>query len=504
MTFSLWQNVPFACVLLPLFGAAVGSALPRKAARAWAALLIAAVVGLSCWFMAEMSASGEAYAYPMGHFPAPWGNELRAGPLEALLGLMFSLLTLICLVGGGKRLETDITPGRQGLYHSVLLLMLSALMAQVYTNDLFTAYVFVEIMTIAGCGLIAVRASKGQALVSAVRYMVMNLIGSALFLLGIILLYDLTGHLLMPNLKESVAALAAAGEYELPLTVVVALLCTGLACKSALFPFHTWVPDAYSAGTPTSTALLASLVSKSYIVLIVKVILRVIGREVILGTHVCDILFCFGAAGMLAGSIAAIRTRDARRMIAWSSVAQIGYIFMGIGLATEAGMAAALFHIVSHAAAKSLLFLSVEPLSDASGGRGSVEHLRGAGFRAPLAGAAFTAGALSVTGLPLLGGFVSKLLLGSAAAAQGGARGWIGLASLAVSTLLNVMYMVRTVLVIWSHPSQENEPPLREPARRPGLRLTVALIVLMAANVGLFLFASPIAETLREGLAVFG
>ena len=502
MRYLLWQNIPFACVLIPLFGAAVGSVLPRRAARAWAAFLITAVTALSGWFAAEMTGFGGAYAYPMGHFPAPWGNELRAGPLEALMGLMFSALTLLCLVGGGKRLEQDITAGRQGLYHSILLLMLSALMAQVYTNDLFTAYVFVEIMTIAGCGLIAARAQKGQALVSSVRYMVMNLIGSALFLLGIILLYDLTGHLLMPNLKEAVAALHATGEYELPLTVVVALLCAGLSVKSALFPFHTWVPDAYSAGTPTSTALLASLVSKSYIFLLVKVILRVIGREVILDTGLFDVLFGFGVTGMIAGSVVAIRTGDARRMVAWSSVAQIGYIFMGIGLGTEAGMAAALFHIVAHAAAKSLLFLSVEPLSDASGHLGSIAHLRGAGFRSPPAGVAFTVGALSVTGMPLLGGFVSKMLLGQAAVAQAGARGWIGLAALALSTLLNVMYMVRTVLVLWSHGNAD--APDAPHTWQGGARLAAALAALTIANIALFCFASPIAEMLRTGMAAFG
>ncbi len=497
---ALWQSIPFACVLIPLFGAAVCSVLPRRIARTWATALVALVTGLSGWFMAEMGAFGRPYAYPMGHFGAPIGNELRAGPMEAVMGLMFSGLTLICLIGGARRLEKDVTGGRHGLYHALILLMLSALMAQVYTNDLFTAYVFVEIMTIAGCGLIAARAQKGQALVASVRYMVMNLIGSALFLLGIILLYDLTGHLLMPNLREAVAALHAEGRYDLQLTVVVALLCTGLAAKGALFPFHTWVPDAYSNGTPTSSALLASLVSKSYIVLLVKVVLRVIGADVIISTNVHDILFGFGIIGMLAGSIVAIRSADVRRMIAWSSVAQIGYIFMGIGLGTEAGMTAALFHIIAHAAAKSILFLAIEPLSDASGGHGSLGRLRGAGFRSPLAGVAFTVGALSLTGLPLLGGFASKLNLGIAALDCGGARAWISLAALALSTLLNVLYMVRIVLVIWSH----GEAPEGSQTAVTGNRLDFALVLLIASNVGLFFFAAPILESLRAGIGLFG
>ena len=152
-------------------------------------------------------------------------------------------------------------------------------MAQVYTNDAFTAYVVVEIMTISACSLIDAR-TKGRTLVAATRYMIMNLLGAVLFLLGIILLYDLTGHLLMSNMKEAVAELHATGEYTLPLTVVVALISIGLSIKSALFPFHTWVPDAYGYTTPASSAILSSLVSKGYIFLLIKIMYRVIGLDV--------------------------------------------------------------------------------------------------------------------------------------------------------------------------------------------------------------------------------
>lgn len=175
-------------------------------------------------------------------------------------------------------------------------------MAQVYTNDIFTAYVFLEIMTIAACSLITAR-TKGRTLVAATRYMILNLIGSGLFLLGIILLYDLTGHLLMSNIQQAVAALHQTGEYTLPLTVVVALMTIGLSIKSALFPFHSWVPDAYSYSTPTSAAVLSSLVSKGYIFLLIKIMYRAIGLETIASTRIDDVLFVFGLVGMVMGSL---------------------------------------------------------------------------------------------------------------------------------------------------------------------------------------------------------
>ena len=411
----------------------------------------------------------------------------------------------ISLLGGKADLEEDILPEKQNLYYIMMDLLAASLFALCYTNDMFTGYVFIEINTIAACSIVMAKDS-GQTILATIRYLMMSLVGSGVFLFGVSMLYTITGHLLMPNLRETVAALRAQGAYLPQLTVVVTLLCAGLAAKSALFPFHTWVPDAYSSGTPTSSALLASLVSKSYIVLLVKVIMRVIGPDVILDTGICDVLFAFGVIGMVAGSVVAIRSGRIRRMIAWSSVAQIGYIFMGIGLGIEAGMTAALFHIIAHAAAKSVLFLSVEPLSDASGGQGRLEHMRGAGYRAPLAGVAFTVGALSLTGLPFLGGFVSKLNLGLAALARGGIRSWVGLAALALSTLLNVLYMVRAVLVIWSH----GEPGAASAGSRDtagctsGFRLNLALAALTAANILLFFFASPIMSTLRQGIELFG
>ena len=334
MALELWQSIPYACILLPLGSAAMTSVLKGKFAKRWAFLVMTVVTVLNAILTVIMAQRGGSYTYMMGHYPAPWGNEIRAGQLEAVTGFFFGLIMLLSLMGGVKKVEEHILHDKQSLYYVMLLLLTAALMAQVYTNDIFTAYVFLEIMTIAACSLITAR-TKGRTLVAATRYMIMNLVGSGLFLLGIILLYDLTGHLLMSNIKEAVSALHASGDYHQPLTVVVAVITIGLSIKSALFPFHTWVPDAYSYATPTSSAVLSSLVSKGYIFLLMKIYYRVIGLDVVASTGILNVLFVFALVGMVMGSISAIRQSDIRRMIAFSSVAQIGYIYMGIGLGTE-------------------------------------------------------------------------------------------------------------------------------------------------------------------------
>lgn len=188
--------------------------------------------------------------------------------------------------------------GKTFLYYVLSDLLLSSLLALVYTNDLFTAYVFVEINTIAACGLIMIR-QNGRTIKASARYMIMSLLGSGLFLMGLCMLYDLTGHLLMSNIKEQAALIYSSGEYRIPLLIVIALMSVGLAIKSALFPFHAWLPDAYGYSTVSSAAILSSLVSKGYIFLLIKIIYRVIGFDIFNSSKIINILFVFGLMGMI-------------------------------------------------------------------------------------------------------------------------------------------------------------------------------------------------------------
>ena len=377
---NLVQNFPFMNIIMCLASGVISSVLPAKKARAWTLTLLTVLLAMSGCVLAFVLGTGESYVYMMGHFPAPWGNEIRVGILEGVMAVVFCLIMLLSVAGGGKYIARDIAETKQNLFYVLVNLMMSSLLALIYTNDMFTAYVFIEINTIAAGGLILIR-ETGHTLVAATKYMIMSLIGSGLILIGISMLYGITGHLLMSNMKETVAELNANGQYTMPLTVVIVLMCVGLAIKSALFPFHSWLPDAYSYGTASSSAILSSLVSKSYIFLLLKIFYRVIGVEVIETHHVGNLLFVLGVLGMILGSVRAMRQVDIRRMIAYSSVAQIGYIYMGIGIGTKTGMLAAIFHIISHAASKSMLFIAARGLSEVSDDSKLFEELKGAGYR---------------------------------------------------------------------------------------------------------------------------
>ena len=254
-------NFPFFSILLSLFSGTICSILPGRAAKVVNRIVIAAVGVMSGILLVYLLGTGESFVYWMGHFPAPWGNEIRAGVLEAGMALFFCIIMYLSMAGGAHKLFDEVEESKHNLYYILINLLLSSLLALVYTNDMFTAYVFVEINTISACGLIMIR-QVGRTIEAAVRYMIMSLLGSGLLLFGLCIMYDLTGHLLMSNIKESVSVLIQTGEYQIPLIVSVALMCVGLCIKSALFPLHAWLPDAYGYSTVSSAAILSSLVSK--------------------------------------------------------------------------------------------------------------------------------------------------------------------------------------------------------------------------------------------------
>lgn len=492
------QNFPFFSIMLSMFSGILSSILPAGAAKWLNRMVITIIGGLSFVLLCYLAVTGESYTYMMGHFPAPWGNEIRAGILEAGMAFFFCIVMLLSMLGGSYKLLEDVPEEKQSLYYILVNLLLSSLLALIYTNDIFTAYVFVEINTITACGLIMIRGT-GQTIEAAVRYMIMSLLGSGMLLLGICTLYDLTGHLLMSNMKEQVAMLAQTGQYTVPLLVTIGLISVGLAIKSALFPFHAWLPDAYGYSTASSAAILSSLVSKGYIFLLIKLIYRVFGFEVFHDSRIINVLFVFGLMGMIFGSLSAIREKDLFRMIAFSSVAQIGYIFMGIGMGTQAAMAASVFHILSHGATKSLLFISATGLSDASDGSKKFTELTGAAYRAPCAASAFTVGALSMVGVPLFAGFISKLLFAQAAVQNSG-KMLPALVVLGISTVLNAMYFMKTVICIFT-PAGESAKD-RNPVT--GKALYVATLVgFVILNLILGVNSQPIVELIRQGLAMF-
>lgn len=489
------QNIPFFSIIFSMFSGIVSSVLSGKNAKRLNTVVVFFVGAISFVLFLYLSQKGESYTYRMGHFPAPWGNEIRAGVLEAFMAFFFCVVMFFSLIGGRKHLAKEIEENKVNLYYILVNLLLSSLLALIYTNDLFTAYVFVEINTISACGLIMVR-QTGRTIEAATRYMIMSLLGSGLLLIGICLLYDLTGHLLMSYIQMEVAIIVEQRMYTVPIVLAIAFISIGLAIKSALYPFHSWLPDAYGYSTASSAAILSSLVSKGYIFLLIKIFYRIIGFSIIKESKIIHILFVFGICGMIMGSLGAIKENDIRRMIAFSSVAQIGYIYIGIGLGTKLAMTAGIFHIFSHAASKALLFIAAVGITDASNESKKFVDLTGAGYRNMMAGVGFTIGSLSMVGVPLFSGFISKFMFAQSSLQVPG-KMLPALIVLGISTILNTVYFMKTVIRIYTPSKESTNGKIRF---YTNLSYSVSIICFGIVNVTLGLWSQPIVEMIQTGL----
>ena len=494
---SFIYNIPFFSIMLCMVGSIISSALHGKAVKYFCYGIITTVGIMSLMLFLNLRESGEIIVYQMGNFSAPWGNELRASMLEAGMAFIFCVIMLFSVIGGRMFMEREVVEKKHNLYYVLINLLLSSLVAIIYTNDLFTAYVFVEINTIAACGLIMIR-QTGKTIEAATRYMIMSLLGSGLILIGISITYDCTGNLLMSSIHEQIVSIYSTGEYNIPIVIAIALMSVGIAIKSALYPFHSWLPDAYGYSSVGASAILSSLVSKGYIFLLIKIFYRVIGIDIINSSKIVDVLFVFGLVGMIMGSISAMHENDIRRMIAFSSVAQIGYIYMGIGLGTKLGMVASIFHIIAHGITKALLFITVAGLTDVSGTSRKFTDLTGAAYRNKIAGAVFTVASLSMVGIPMLSGFISKLLF-SQAAVGSGIKMLPTLIVLAISTIFNAIYFLKTVIRIYT-PIETNYESCKYNEQRV---YAIAIIGFAILNIVIGMLSQPIVDSISEGLKLF-
>ena len=467
-------NLPLFMIIASLFTAALCLLLKRKAAYMVHSFLMVFLIVSDALVLYYTFWNGH-FTYKMGEFPAPWGNEIRAGVLECLVLLVF-LIVMLCSVAGGYRyLIWEIDESKHNLYCALLNLSAAAVCALVFTNDIFTGYVFLEILTLASCGLM-IATEIGRIVLAGVRYMIMNLLGSSLFLLGVVLLYGITGHLLMVPLHDALAVISGDPSMMLTVTFAIGVLTIGLAIKSGLFPFYFWMPDTYGWSTPTTASFMSSVVSKVHL-----------------------IMLTLGIAGVILGSVSAIRTNDVNRMVAYSSAAQIGYIFMSMGIGGRAGYIAAIFHLLGHSVTKSLLFLVTPRLEEVSSNSMVFKDLQGSGLRDRASGLFFTICSLSMVGVPVFAGFSSKFLILLAGwERESNAVFSVIIVALAVSTALNALYFLRTVIRIYSHPEGEEG----EPAPRHKPEYLIPAWVLVAVNIFLGLFPAIATSLLDSGFSM--
>ncbi|MGH7264680.1 MAG: proton-conducting transporter membrane subunit, partial [Candidatus Rokuibacteriota bacterium] len=427
------------------------------------ALLAAATAGAAVAGLADVLTGGPR-SYAVGGWAPPWGIEVVLDPLSGFTASVIAVVATLTLLAGAPSVRRGY--GRDAsTYYALALLLVTGLQGMVVSGDLFNVFVFLEVASISSYALVA--SGGGPALAAAFRYLVLGTVGASFYLLGVGCLYALTGTLNMADLAarlpEAPASPLFAGG--------VAFLVIGLAIKMGLFPLHGWLPDAYTRAPAPVAALMAPIATKAAVYVLARVLLYVLRPE---GLPLGATLGWAGALAILAGGALAVTQTDARRLLAYSSVSQIGYITLGLGLANESGLAGAYLHVLSHALMKAALFVAVA--AAALDGRGPALASLRQGRRMPITGACAVVAALSMVGVPPASGFFSKwyLLEGALAAGQPLLAG-----AVLAGSLLAAVYMYRLTEAVWF-----GEPGAADGRPEAPAPLLIGLVLLTVASLG--------------------
>ena len=433
----LISNLPALQVVIPLVSAPV-CLLLRNPRHAWVCALIVSwlVLAIAVMLVQRVYAGG-TISYAIGAWATPWGIEYRVDMASALMALIITTIGALVMPFARRSIQHEIRKKHTGLFYTCYLLCLTGLLGIVVTGDAFNLFVFLEISSLSSYVLISLGRTR-RALTAAYQYLVMGTIGATFILIGVGLLYMMTGTLNMMDLSQRLPDVVDTRTIR----VAFAFITVGVSIKLALFPLHLWLPNAYTFAPSVVSAFIAATATKVGVYILLRFFFTVFGiRFSFDAMHVGEILLLLAVAAMLIASLVAVFQDNIKRMLAYSSVAQIGYIILGISLATSAGVTAGMIHLFNHALIKCALFLAMGCIFLRLGSV-ALKDMHGLARQMPWTMAAFVAGGLSLIGVPLTAGFISKWYLVSAALTEGY---WPLAVLILMSSLLALIYIWRVV-----------------------------------------------------------
>ncbi len=436
---TLIDLLPFI-MLVPLIASGVVAVLPGSSTP-WATSLLAclssAIVAAA---VLAATLDGTVLSYPFGNWPPPIGIEYRVDAANAFVAFLVALMATVTLFWAPRSVAAEIQ-SRQGTFYALFLLVVAGLLGITLTGDAFNVFVFLEISSLATYGLIAYGQDR-RALLAAFRYLIMGTVGATFFLIGIAFLYMLTGTLNMADLAQRLPALGDNNAARAALAFII----VGMGLKLALLPLHLWLPNAYAYAPNFVTVFLAGTATKVALYVMLRFVFTVFGAEYsFLVLPLSTLLMVLALAGMFAGSWVAMFQINLKRMLAYSSVAQVGYMVLGVSLATMTGITAAFLHLFNHALIKTALFMAIGSVIYRTGSA-RLDDLRGLGRQMPWTLTAFALAGLSIIGVPTTAGFISKWYLILASIESGA---WWLVALIVLTSLMAIYYIWRVIEAAW-------------------------------------------------------
>ncbi|MGB3455800.1 MAG: monovalent cation/H+ antiporter subunit D family protein [Litorimonas sp.] len=498
MSWLSTHGVAFA-VILPLLMAAVMALLPKGRWLAWTVTLaVVTAVAVAAMTVLQTQVSLGAFIYEMGGWEPPYGISLRIDALNAPILLLIAAMAVLAVVYGEPAVRAEVSERRGPPFYAALLLCIAGLMGMVVTGDAFNVFVFLEVSSISTYTLVAMGANRDRrALSAAFNYLILGSIGATFYVIGVGFLYAETGTLNMEDMARILANLEGGSRVA---QVAFGFIVVGLGLKLAMFPLHTWLPGAYAYSPTVVTAFLASTATKAALYLLYRFCFTVFdpGFDYV-AVVLTYVVTGLAVTGMIFASLQAFFQTDARRTLAFSSVAQVGYMLLGIGLISVAGLAGSYLHLINHAVVKGGLFFALGAMWYRFGIT-RISDMAGISKTMPITTAAFTILAFSLIGVPFTAGFVSKVALAEAAAEQGW---WWAVAVIMVTSIIALFYMGRMMMVAYFNPPPESclRADGRVERREAPLLMLVPMVGLAIASILIGLRGNIILTDVAENAA---
>lgn len=440
-------HLPALQIVVPLMAAPV-CVVFRSAALAWGIALIVtwgAFAGAMTLLLEVLSSGPISYA--MGNWAAPWGIAYRIDLLSAFVLVTVAGIGALTTIFARASVAREVAGDRVYLFYGIYLLCFTGLMGIPITGDAFNLFVFLEIASLSSYVLISLGHDR-RALTAAFRYLIMGTLGATFYIIGVGLMYMMTGTLNMADLAARIPGMLDVRTIQ----VALAFLTVGVALKLAMMPLHLWLPNAYTYAPTVVTIFLAATATKVAVYMMIRIIYTIFGGEAVFSAlPIGELLLPFAMMSMVVGSTVAIFQTNAKRLLAFSSIAQIGYMLVGVSLADRNGLTGGILHLLNHALMKATLFMAIGCVLFRAGSA-DLKAIAGFGRRMPVTGVCVVVGGLGLIGTPLTVGFVSKWILLTGALDRGM---WPVAAVIVLSSVLAGVYVWRLISVAFVKKPQD-------------------------------------------------
>ena len=484
------EHLPVLQVVLPLVTAPLCVVLRNRKIALALTTIVCWMTTVTAGLLLRQTLSEGIVRYSLGNWEVPYGIEYRVDPLGAFVALLVALMGSLVITFAPASLEREIPQRQHYLFCAMYLLCLTGMLGIPLTGDIFNLFVFLEISSLSTYALISLGRSR-QALMAAFQYLVMGTIGATFILIGIGLLLQMTGSL---NLEDVAARLET---QQGPRTVLVAFafVSVGVSIKMALYPLHSWLPNSYAHAPSVVSAFVAATATKVSVYILLRFVFTLFKPQFAFDSLPLDRgLMALSLIGIVAASFAAVFQTSVKRLLAFSSIAQIGYMVLGISLADSSalGLTAGIVHLLNHALTKGGMFMAVGCFMWHLG-TDRIADLQGVARRMPWTSFAWVIGGLGLIGVPMTAGFISKWYLLLAALEAGY---WPVVIVLAIGSLLSIAYVWRVVEVLYFGESTGDDGPLSEAP----LGMLIPTYVAIGASV-LFGIWTPLSVGVAERAA---